>query len=99
MATDDRKRRILEHLSLSSEIIKPKPENKPVSVETIETEEVDVPEPPKTIPNRKSNKEERKKRIVSHLNSSSSDFKLSATQSQENQRKQRIQDHVRKSLN
>lgn len=98
MTDKDRKRRILQHLSLSSEIIKPKQINSSSNAETSETEKVEVIEPPKTIPNRKVDKEERKRRIQSHLSSSSSGFSLSSSKIQENQRKQRIQDHVRKSL-
>lgn len=98
MAADDRKRRILQHLSLSSDIIKPKQVTSRVSAEPITPEPEIAPEPPKTIPNQKTNKEERKRRILNHLKSSSSDFRLSSLESQESQRKQKIKDHVRKSL-
>ena len=129
MAFDDRKKRILEHLQLSSEIIKPKQSkikrqvpSVPVvtSPEPEESQEdiaeenkedtaiadtsenpmeevVETPKPPKTIPTRKATKEDKKRKIMAHIKSSGG-LDPNSTQSKDQQRKQQIQAHLRKSL-
>ena len=121
MALDERKKRILEHLQLSSEIIKPKqskikrqvppvpvvaspePEIGQEEAATVETSEnpigevVATPKPPKTIPTRKATKEDKKRKIMAHLKSSGG-LDPNSTQSKDQQRKQQIQAHLRKSL-
>ena len=121
MAFDDRKKRILEHLQLSSEIIKPKqskikrqvpsvpvvtspePEESQEDTVTADTSEnpmeevVETPKPPKTIPTRKATKEDKKRKIMAHIKSSGG-LDPNSTQSKDQQRKQQIQAHLRKSL-
>ena len=133
MTSDDRKKRVLEHLQLSSEIIKPKqskinrqvpqatvftnpePEESLSNPEIEETAEaqiealtedipqtpapkiIETPKPPKTIPTRKTTKADKKSKIMAHLKSSS-EFDPASAKSQEQKRKQKIQEHLRQSF-
>lgn len=121
MAFDDRKKRILEHLQLSSEIIKPKqskikrqvppvpvvtspePEDNQEDAVIADTAEsltegvMETPKPPKTIPTRKATKEDKKRKVMAHIKSSGG-LDPASTQSKEQQRKQQIQAHLRKSV-
>ncbi len=74
MATDDRKRRILDHLSRSTtgaDYIPKKPlpivETPPVAVEPVAA-------PPPVTPSPELTAKERKRKIMSHLSMSSQDF-------------------------
>jgi hypothetical protein len=91
MAADDRKKKILDHVNLSAGGIKytsSTPENTPTLPKLEKTFT-----PPPSLPK----VENRKKRIMDHLNSSSDDFK-SLVNDSDNQKKQQIQAHLKKSL-
>ncbi|PSF36643.1 hypothetical protein C7H19_13270 [Aphanothece hegewaldii CCALA 016] len=98
MAADDRKKKILDHLNQSSGGIKytsstakQNSGNSGITPSLPEPEKTFVapPPPPKV--------ENRKRRIMDHLNLSSNDFK-SVTSEPEKKQKQQIQDHLKKSL-
>jgi hypothetical protein len=97
MATDDRKRRILDHLSRSAsgaDYIPKKPipivETTPVVVEPV------APPPPVTL-SPKLTAKERKRKIMSHLSMSSADFGEITSTAPEDKRKRQINDHLRQS--
>lgn len=102
----DRKKKILDHLAKSSDILKTpvtKPSS-PVPAESVSTSAPIVlepePTPPPTVskPSAVSTPEssDRKRRILAHLNQSSSNFG-DVLKSDEPDKK-RIQEHLRKSL-
>jgi hypothetical protein len=94
MATDDRKRRILDHLSRSTSGADYIPK-KPVPV--VETTPV-VPEsvaPPPPSPSPELTAKERKRKIMSHLSMSSKDFGEISSTAPEDKRKRQINDHLR----
>ncbi len=102
----DRKKKILDHLAKSSDILKT-PVAKPISPvpsESVATSAPIIPDPEPTPPPTvtkpstvsKSESSDRKRRILAHLNQSSSDFG-DVLKSDEPDKK-RIQDHLRKSL-
>ncbi|MEA5533715.1 hypothetical protein [Crocosphaera sp. XPORK-15E] len=91
MAVDDRKKRILEHLKQSTDgmqYVAPKQTSEPSGTPS----PTPIPQPtPTPLGN------DRKQRIMTHVNSSSGDFgKFSLT---DDKRKKKIEDHIRKSLN
>ena len=93
MATDDPKKRIMEHLAKSSDTMKSvsvKKTTKPKPSAPL------TPPPPETAsPEPTPVKVDRKRQILDHVNRSGSDVgKFSQS---EEQRKKRIQEHVRKS--
>jgi hypothetical protein len=97
MAADDRKKKIWDHLNQSvggtkytSSTSKKNPLS-PGITPPLELEKPFVPPPP--VPK----VENRKRRIMDHLNLSSDDFKSVANDG-EKQNKQKIQDHLKKSL-
>lgn len=100
MATDDRKRRIMEHLAESSggKVIKAKKTTKPET--PIAPKATPAPTPPPApedtsmLPKMKMN--ERKRKVMNHVNYSSNfgDFSL-----EDKGRKKKVMDHVRKSQN
>ncbi|NJK49895.1 hypothetical protein HC931_18710 [Candidatus Gracilibacteria bacterium] len=110
MATDDRKKRIMEHLAMSSDAIKsiaPKSISKQITLVTPETptptpEPIPVPTSVK-ISDARSGKtdwslpalRDRKRRIMEHVNRTSED--LGDLSQEEKKRKQQVLDHVRKS--
>lgn len=102
----DRKKKILDHLAKSSDILKTpvaKPSS-PLSSESVPTSAPIIPDPEPTPPPTvtkpstvsKSESSDRKRRILAHLNQSSSNFG-DVLKSDEPDKK-RIQDHLRKSL-
>jgi hypothetical protein len=98
MATDDRKRRILDHLSRSTsgaDYIPKKPipivETTPVVAEPV------VPSPPIT-PSPALTAKERKRKIMSHLSMSSEDFSEITSTAPEDKRKRQINEHLRQSI-
>lgn len=98
MAADDRKRKILDHLSLSAGGIKytsSTSQRNPTTSENTPT----LPKLEKTFtpPSPLPKVENRKRRIIDHLNLSSNDFK-SVVDDSDNQKKQQIQAHLKKSL-
>lgn len=90
MASRDRKRKIFDHLAKSIEgagYVKPPREQ-------IQLPEVIAPPPPEPAP--ASRGEERKRRIMSHVQQSSGNFgDFSLT---DRKKQQRIQEHIKKSL-
>ena len=91
MATDETKKRIMEHLAKSSDTMKSVSVKKTTKPNTPPT-----PPPPKTeLPEPTPVKVDKKRQILDHVSRSGSDVgKFSQS---EEQRKKRIQDHVRKS--
>ena len=95
----DRKRRILEHLSKSSDSLKLTPQKSSLTTEAEEILTVTpdrVPELMAEPSTAKSKIEDRKRQILSHVNQSSGGFD-SFSLSNESEKKQ-IQEHLRKSL-
>jgi len=95
----DRKRQILEHLKKSSDTLKLIPQKTIIKTETEEILPVPVVSIPEPVPQpsvTKSKTEDRKRRILSHVNQSSGEFG-SFSLSKEAEKKQ-IQEHLRKSL-
>ncbi|GFE70583.1 hypothetical protein [Chroococcus sp. FPU101] len=97
MAADDRKKKIWEHLNQSVGGIKytssTTKKNSPSSGITPSLE----PEKPFVAPPPVPKVENRKRRVMDHLNLSSDDFK-NVTNDGEKQNKQKIQEHLKKSL-
>jgi hypothetical protein len=96
MAIDDRKKRILEHLKQSTDgtqYISPQKTREPTSPATPTT----PPPTPETKPvSQPIVKEDRKQRIMTHVNSSSGNFGNFSLK--DNGKKKKVQDHIRKSL-
>lgn len=97
MAADDRKRRIVEHLKRSTDgmqYITPKKSTQPTPTPSpLPTPE---PQPTQTPTPTPPTRNERKRRILAHVQSSSGDFGDFSLSS--DQRKKQIEDHIRKSL-
>lgn len=98
MAADDRKKKILDHVNLSAGGIKYTSSN--ISRNSAASENTPtLPQlekaftPPPPVPK----VENRKRRIMDHLNSSSDDFK-SVVNDSEKKKKQQIHSHLKKSL-
>ncbi|MEA5511498.1 hypothetical protein VB715_17130 [Crocosphaera sp. UHCC 0190] len=91
MAVDDRKKRILEHLKQSTDgmqYVPPKPTSEPPPTPS----PTPIPQPTPTPLG-----DDRKRRIMNHVNSSSGDFgDFSLT---DKNQKKKIENHIRKSLN
>ena len=95
----DRKRRILEHLNKSSDILKLNPLKSALKTEIEEVPPVTPDRVPELVSEpsvTKSKIEDRKRRILSNVNQSSGEFG-SFSLSNESEKKQ-IQEHLRKSL-
>jgi hypothetical protein len=107
MAADDRKKRIMEHLAMSSDAIKaiaPKSISKQITSATPE-----LPPPPVQTPESiavptsvkisdyaaRSGKADRKRRIMEHINRTSED--IGDLSQEEKKRKKQVLEHVRKS--
>jgi hypothetical protein len=97
MINGDRKKRILEHISRSSELnLAPSPKtSKSPTSEKANTPEVTSPTP-EISPMTENPPQQRKREIMSHLNRSSADFASFSLSSES--RKKQIQEHIRKSI-
>lgn len=99
MATDDRKQRILEHLKRSTDegmlFISPKTSTQPSQSSSQPTPPPKPVSQPKAIATPLS-RDERKRRIMTHVKSSSGEFGDFSLSSEE--RKKKIEDHIRKSI-
>jgi hypothetical protein len=97
MATDDRKRRILDHLSQSSRNADYIPKKPFAGIEPAPL----LPEPvaPTPVPAAapKVKAKDRKRRIMEHLSMSSKEFGEIVSTSDEEKRKRKIQEHIRES--
>lgn len=100
MASDDRKRRILNHLSKSIDGVSyttEKPTSRTAS-EPLSSSQPVTPEPsPLPPPPKMDNPQERKRKVMNHVKLSSDsfgDFSMTPQNSP-----QKIQEHLRKSLN
>jgi hypothetical protein len=95
MATDDRKRRILDHLSRSSSGADYVPKKPASSIEPVPV----IPEPvistPPPSPTLKA--QDRKRRVMDHLSMSSQKFGELVSTADEEKRKRQIQEHIRES--
>jgi hypothetical protein len=95
MATDERKRRIMDHLAMSSDAMKslsPKKTTEPTaSVPPPPVAPAPTPEPV----SRQAKAGDRKKRIMDHVLRSSANF--GDFSFEEKERKQQIREHLRKS--
>ncbi len=95
MAMNDRKKRILEHLKQSTDgthYISPKKTSKPTPTPP------PIPEPtpePKPVA-KPSLKQERKQKIMNHVNTSSQNF--GSFSLKDDNKKKKIEEHIRKSL-
>lgn len=98
--SDDRKKRIMEHLNLTGNIQyqrSPRKAQSSVSKPIPTAPPVKTPPPVKIQPPIKTQPttvENRKQRIMQHLSQSGTNFNLSSTDAE--QRKQKVQAHVRK---
>jgi hypothetical protein len=101
MAADDRKRRIMEHLAMSSDAIKSiAPKNISKQVTPVTPEPPPPPTPPTPTPEPTSvptsvKISDRKRRIMDHVNRTS--VELGDLSQEEKKRKKQVLDHVRKS--
>ncbi|ACK68784.1 conserved hypothetical protein [Gloeothece citriformis PCC 7424] len=103
MATDDRKKRILDHLAKSADGVKfgtPRTPSKSQSSDSLidSTPSVDLPSPPpipQPVVSPTPSKESRKRRVMDHVKMSSVNFKDYSVDTEK--RKQKISDHLRKS--
>ncbi|MDJ0620093.1 MAG: hypothetical protein QNJ63_25695 [Calothrix sp. MO_192.B10] len=95
MSANERSRRILEHLEKTSNIkIKlPSPRLKTSEPAPVKATPAPPPPPTPTIP---KTPESRKKRVMQHLTRSGTNFDLSSASSK--RRKQKIQEHIRRSI-
>ena len=97
MATDDRKRRILDHLSKSTTGADYIPKKPLPIVETPPVVAEPVAAPPSVTPSPELTAKERKRKIMSHLSMSSEDFGEITSTAPEEKRKRQINDHLRQS--
>ncbi|NCR59580.1 MAG: hypothetical protein GPJ01_18230 [Microcystis aeruginosa LL13-06] len=97
MATDDRKRRILDHLSRSTSGADYIPKKPLPIVETPPLAAQPVAAPPPVIPSPQLTAKERKRKIMSHLSKSSQDFGEITSTTPEEKRKRQINEHLRQS--
>jgi hypothetical protein len=95
MATNDRKRRILDHLSRSSSGADYVPKKPASSIEpTPVIPEPVIPTPPPVLtPTLKA--QDRKRRVMDHLSMSSQKFGELVSKSDEEKRQRQIRDHIR----
>ncbi|NCR40031.1 MAG: hypothetical protein GPJ21_09220 [Microcystis aeruginosa W13-11] len=97
MATDDRKRRILDHLSRSTSGADYIPKKPLLVVETPPVAAEPVAVPPPVTPSPKLTAKERKRKIMSHLSMSSQDFGEITSTAPKDKRKRQINEHLRQS--
>ncbi|MEG3438855.1 hypothetical protein V0288_17135 [Pannus brasiliensis CCIBt3594] len=97
MATDDRKRRILDHLSQSSGGAGYLPKKPFASAEPASVPTEPVVPAPAPVPSPTPKAQDRKRRVMDHLSLSSQDFNDLVSKSEEDRRKRKIMDHIRES--
>ncbi|MBR8830799.1 MAG: hypothetical protein N5P05_001035 [Chroococcopsis gigantea SAG 12.99] len=102
MPTDDRKRRILDHLSQSAKGATYVPKTtSPTPVAPVTSDPVTSPQAPKPTVSSPSptpvSSQNRKRRILDHLSLSSKEFSEISSKSEEDKRKSQIQAHIKKS--
>lgn len=98
MATDDRKRRILDHLSRSASGADYIPKKPLPTLDTPSVAAEPVAPPPPPTPSPELTAKERKRKVMSHLSMSSEDFGEITSTAPEEKRKRQINDHLRQSI-
>ncbi|MDJ0799604.1 MAG: hypothetical protein QNJ51_22785 [Calothrix sp. MO_167.B12] len=96
MSANERSRRILEHLKKTSNVKMKFTSPRLKLSEPAPVKETPAPPPPPT-PTTPKKPENRKKQVMEHLTRSGTNFDLSSASS--GRRKQRIQEHIRRSIN